>query len=111
MSDINKLVDDMSSSTIIDKIVELMKDYNEKSGYENNFQLITTKDVADKIDDVLKNRKWSHIKDMEFDTACIISDKFPGDNKVPVIITYKYTDSKIWLVPLTSDRPYKISIQ
>lgn len=111
MNNENKLVDDITSSTLIDKISELMKDYNEKTGYENKFQLITTKDVADKIDDVLKNRKCTHIKDIEFDNACIISDKFPGDNKVHVIITYKYTDSKIWLVPLTSDRPYKMNIQ
>lgn len=111
MSDKNKLVDDMSSSTLIDKIAELMKEYNEKSGYENKFQLITTKNIADKIDDVLKIRKWSHIKDMEFDTAYIISDKFPGDNKVPVLIPYKYTYSKIWLVPLTSDRPIRIIVE
>lgn len=93
----------------IDKLVDIMNQYNLKENTDSTFMLVMSKDNGDLLGDTLANRNDTHIKDLNFTNACIKDERFK-DGRLHVLISHQYVEGQIALVPMDSPRPLRITV-
>lgn len=100
----------VNKKEFIDKLVDIINQFNLKEKKNSTFMLVMSKDKGDLLDDIFINKNTTHIKDLYFTNAVIEDERFKN-GRLYVLISHQYKEGQIALVPMDDPRPVRLQIE